>query len=364
MPDPFYARSSLDGTIAEASAPKPTPEAGSGEPTDLGTSSATPPVDPAPEPAATPEDPPPAGETPAPQVPPEPSEAADGESTPEPAELTLEQKQAKVDELLEMVKKNPAKFAVEHGIDLAPRFAKLGHMAQELRKKEAELKELAAENESKVKEAQEALDLLNRDRVGFVEKYLGKDGMAKLNRAALAKDDPQYGAISRLEDVIDAQNAKIEELTKKLDGPSDRAEPEPIDPRIEAQISQKAHDFGNDWRQLAEHPENKRLIAFYGEDAVKEDSLQIVQATYRATREQLTADQVWSMLRTEFEERMQKINGTAPSAETPSKQPQQAGSESGPENEEPPPRPVAETDFSRNADRARMRAIAARHTKA
>ena len=369
--DPFYARSSLGGDTAaqeappvvQDGAPAPEPEAGTPPAPEL-----VPPVEG--EPPAVPppgEEAPPEGTQDAGGDPAKPAPAAAAPAAPvePPAELTPEQKLERADELIKMAREEPAKFAVEHGIDMAPRFAKLGQMAQDIRKKEQQVKELEAGNAAKLKEAEEAIDLLGRDRVGFVEKYLGKDGMAKLNRAALAKDDPQYATLARLEDIIDAQNAKIEGLTAKLDG-ADKGDELSSDEttRAEAYFAQKGHEFATDYKQLAVHPENQKLIDFFGEDAVKEDALEIVGSMYRSTRRELTAEEVWSMLRTEFDERVQKIDGTAPPAKPPTQQPQPPGSENGPTDDNPPPGKFADTDFSPAAERARMRLIAARHSKA
>ena len=360
--DPFYARSSLGGaTAAPVEAPPVedggTPAEGSGpsetQETQPNAGSETPPTEGS-SPAVEPEQ----------HVPPDSAEAVAGEPTPEkPADETPEDPVARANELLKLVKENPAKFASDYGLDLAPRFAKLGNMAADIRKKEAALKELEASSAERVKKAEEVLDMLERDKVGFVHKYLGQDGMERLNRAALAKDDPSFAAFARLEEVIDAQNRKIEELTGKLDNPQ---QPE-IDPaqsaETDAYFSHKANEFATDYSHLSEQPENKRLIDFFGDKEVREDALSIVTNVYRSTGRQLTAEEVWSMLRTEFDERFQKVSGTS-SAETPSQQPQQASSEPGPETNEQPPKTFADTDFSPAAERARMAAIAARHTKA
>lgn len=363
--DMFYARSGMGGTPSNDAPPVENATPAEAAP-EAGTPASEPAKPPEGEAPATPKgaEAPPKGPEVA-GVDPAKPEAPPTEST-ESTELTPEQRLARADELVRMAREEPAKFAAEHSIEMAPRFAKLGHMAQELRKKEASLKEMESSNAEKLKQADEVLSLLERDRVGFVKKYLGEDGMAKLNRAALSQDDPNFAAVTRLEEVIDSQNKRIDELMGRIEGGGQPEMSPENAAHANAYFERKASEFSTDYRHLAEQPENKRLIDFFGADAVRDDAVELVTGVYNATRRELTAEEAWSMLRTEFDERMQKMNGTAPPAGTPpTQQPQQPSREPGapPDDNAPPASGPDETDFSPAAERRRMAAIAARHSK-
>ena len=285
--------------------------------------------------------------------------APEASQTPEPTTDEVTQAQ----ELLKLVKDNPAEFAKRHGIDLAPRFAKLGQMASDIRRREQELEAGAA----KVKEAEEVLTLLERDQVGFVEKFLGEDGMSRLNRAALAKDDPLFANINRLENLIAEQSRKLEELTGK---PQEAASLPPEQAaEAEAYFTHSAQEFRKDHDTLSAQAENKKLIDFYGEEEMRTDAAKLAINTYKAVGKMLTAEETWGMLRAEFASRLEKINGGG-TAETPTQQSSEPSSQSNGSTTlqaslqqsaarvEPP----VELDFSAKADRKRMAEMATRYS--
>jgi hypothetical protein len=205
--------------------------------------------------------------------------------------------------------------------------------------------------------------------VGFIKKYLGENGMDRINRAALAQEDPQFANINRLENMIAEQAKQIEALTN---GTKQDQQPEiPPEQAAEADsyFQHSAQEFAKGYESLKTQPDNQKLIDFYGEESIREDMTKLAIETYRYSGKQLTAEEAWGMLRAEFDSRLQKINGGG-AAEQPTKPTGQPSSEStgsatlnanlqqSPARVEPP----KELDFSPQADRRRMAEIAARHS--